>query len=110
MNILEYSSELRKPYHFESSDRFCDTKKIEKAKSLVHKKIKMDKINNKQLDTIVKLEKLRHKLAVSEIELTKYKELIKNTDIEFFKENNFDVFENTKVHDYFYRYLNEEYK
>ena len=110
MNILEYSNKVGEPYHFESSDRFCDINKIEKAKSVVQKKLKMDKIDIQQLETIVKLEKLRYKLAKNEIELIKYKELAKNLDVSFFKENNLDVFENTKVHNDFYYYLNKEYK
>lgn len=110
MNIQEYSKYSKKPYHFESSNNFCDLKKIEKARSIVLKKLTIKKVELKQLEAIVRLEKIRYKLAIKEIELNRYKELVKNIDSDFFKENNFDVFENTKVHDEFYFYLNEEYK
>lgn len=110
MNMVEYLKNPKKPYHFESSNSFCDLKKIEKAKSIVQKKLTMKKADIQQLEAIVKLEKLRYKLAKDEIELIQYKELVKNIDVDFFKENNLDIFENTEVHDDFYYYLNEEYK
>jgi hypothetical protein len=108
--MKEYLKDPKKPYHFESSNNFCDLKKIEKAKSIVQKKLEMKKVDIQQLETIIKLEQLRYKLAKDEIELTQYKELVKKIDVDFFKENNIDIFENTEVHDEFYYYLNEEYK
>jgi hypothetical protein len=110
MNIVEYSKDRYKPYHFESSENFCDLKKIEKAKSIVIKKRAMTKAEIRQLEAIVKLEILRYKLAKEEIELIQYKELVKNIDVDFFREDNLDIFENTEVHDDFYYYLNEEYR
>jgi hypothetical protein len=109
MNLVEYKSNLEEPYHFETSDNFCDLQKIKIAYNKTYRKEKWSKVEINQLNNIVELEKLRYKLSKKIIDYEYYKNKMHKISEEFFNENGFDVFKDTKIHNDFYYELNSLY-
>lgn len=109
MKIVEYNSNLKEPYHFETSDNFCELKKIEIAYNKTSRKEKWSKEEITQLNKIFELEKLRYKLSKGLIDYDYYKNKMRKITKEFFNKNGFDVFKDTKIHNEFYYELNSLY-
>lgn len=94
-------------YHFESSDGFYELPKIRRAEksALMAHDWKSDE--KRQLQAIVKLEIARSKLANNQIGLDRYQKLVRSLSDDYSLVSNAHVFDDTKIHNSFYRALNE---
>ncbi len=97
----------KKPYHFESSDKFyCDFDSINSAYKLtLNKKVWKD-IDIRQLEMIIKLEILRNRLGNNEVDLMSYRSQMQQIVYEYAQNDKQNVFEETEIHDTFYDFLN----
>lgn len=93
-------------YHFESSNSYCSLKIIEKTEAEVSKNFKFNEDDKIQLNSIVKLEKLRCQLFTKKIEMPAYRSGIKKIEKECVEKSNRSPFDPFDIHDVFYETIN----
>lgn len=108
MNLNEYAPQ-KEPYHFESSQSYCSPEKVKRAAASVQEDLDLDDRDREQLNAIIELELLRYQLAKSKIDLEPYQEKVQEVVRQCDTSCERSPFDPTKVHKYFYNYLNSEY-
>lgn len=110
LDLREHAGSSRELYHFETSDQFVSQVKIRIAqeKTLLARRWKDS--DRAQLEAIVNLEVLRNRLAEGKVAFEKYKIEVDQRIASFFAESHRHIFDDTEVHEEFYRQLNEVYR
>lgn len=109
MNLNEYDPQQGEPYHFESSQSYCDPEKVGRASVSTQQQIDLDADDRAQLNAITALENIRYQLAQNELELPEYRREVQEAVRECDALCGRSPFDPTEVHDEFYERLNSEY-
>ena len=110
MNLNEYSSEHGEPYHFESSECYCDSVKSLCAAADVQQQLEPSADDRVQLYAFLALELLRYELAHASLELSLYQKKVQEVVSICDAQCGRSPFDPTKVHDSFYNNLNKYYE
>lgn len=109
VNLNEYDPSREKPYHFESSQSFCDPEKVIRATVSVREELDLDANDHAQLAAIVALETLRCRLAESSLELPEYQQRVQEVVRDCDASCGRSPFDPTEIHGEFYERLNSVY-
>ena len=109
MKLDEYDPQQGEPYHFESSQSYCDPARVAQAANSVQEELGLDVDDRAQLDAIVALEALRYQLAEGNLELPEYQRKVQEAVRACDARCGRSPFDPTRVHDEFYERLNSEY-
>lgn len=110
LGIREYTGGSSDLYHFETSDQFVSQAKIRIAKEKTLQARRWNDSDRAQLEAIVNLEVLRNRLAEGKVTFENYKIEVDQRIASFFAESHRHIFDDTEVHEEFYRQLNEVYR
>jgi len=110
MKIQKYQKNLSSQlYHFESSDMYCEKEDIIQARNQAINSSKWSENELSQLNKIIEMELLRYRLAMNKLSLERYQKIVATEVDTFYQKWHIHIFQDTKVSEAFYTFLNEEF-